>query len=175
MFANEDIYTGKTEPAATINPKIIGAFYINTSNATIYICIDNTLNKNKWVRSGYTLDEIWDFINPKLPKPQDMPFGDTYIISNTIYSFNIKYKNTTNYPIMLHLRGPGISAIDSDIFPIKLHQWDPSGKEYIVVGNGAGVSTNMSVIEWIILPNYSFAAITSFEHFGAKITALRRR
>lgn len=175
MFANEDIYTGKTEPTATINPKIIGAFYINTSNATIYICTDNTLNKNKWVRSGYTLDEIWGFINPKLPKPQDMAFGDTYIISNTIYSFNIKYKNTTNYPIMLHLRGPGVSVNEYDLSPIRLRQWDPSGKEYIVVGNGGGVDNHMSVIEWIILPNYSFKATTSWEHFGAEITTLRRR
>ena len=172
MFANEDIYTGKTEPTATINPKIIGAFYINTSNATIYICIDNTLNKNKWVRSGYTLEEIWDFINPKLPKQQDIAFGDTYIISNTIYNFNIKYKNTTGYPIMLYLCGGSARTDGLEAGSVVLTQWDLSGKQYEMMTGGASYG---DTIEWIILPNYSFRAYTTYDQIPVEIFCLRRR
>lgn len=167
MLANDDIYTGKTEPTATINPKIIGAFYINTSNATIYICIDNTLNKNKWVRSGYTLDEIWGFINPKLPKQQDMAFGDTYILDITSYKCGIKYKNTTGYPMMLHTHGTGAGEGGSCTFEL----WEPDGTFILIGSGGASYGDDM---QWIVAPNQSFR-ITVTQQQANAITCLRRR
>ena len=167
MFANEDIYTGKTEPTATINPKIIGAFYINTSNATIYICKDNTLNKNKWVRSGYTLDEIWDYINPKLPKQQDMAFGDTYILDSTSYKCGIKYKNTTGYPMMLHHHGTANGESGSCIFDI----WEPDGTITTIGSGGASYGDDM---QWIVAANQSFRIYVTNQQTNA-ITCLRRR
>ena len=48
MLVNDDIYVKNVDPTATINPKIVGAFYINSKTAVVWVCIDNTLNKNVW-------------------------------------------------------------------------------------------------------------------------------
>lgn len=69
MLANDDIYVKNTDPTATINPKIVGAFYINSKIAVVWVCVDNTINKNVWKRTGYALEEIWDYVNPKIPRP----------------------------------------------------------------------------------------------------------
>lgn len=170
MFVNEDIYTGKTEPTATINPKIIGAFYINTSNATIYICVDNTLNKNKWVRSGYTLDEIWGFINPKLPKQQDMAFGDTYILDSTTYKHNIMYKNTTGYPMLFHVYTRSENDTFASVVMIEIWEQDGSPKSAIYV---TGIPASNTV--WIIAPNQSFRLFWTHTIRDANTICLRRR
>lgn len=94
MLANEGIYTGSIDPTSTINPKILGSFYINTKTAKLFVCTDNTFNNN-----------IWKICNPdiKIPEP-DVLLGPKYR-RYTFKDFSIKhgvwYKNTTKYPIFL--------------------------------------------------------------------------
>lgn len=43
-----DIYAGDVDPTATINPKRVGAFYINYKTGESFVCQNNTANKNVW-------------------------------------------------------------------------------------------------------------------------------
>lgn len=90
MFANEDIYTGTTNPTSTINPKITGAFYINKKTAKLFVCKDNTLNKN-----------IWEMCNPDVVIPKYEPDGLGYNqrYKELIDKHNIWFTNNTNKPI----------------------------------------------------------------------------
>lgn len=45
-----DIYTNNSDPNASVNPKLKGCMWINNVSGEAWTCIDNTLNKNKWVR-----------------------------------------------------------------------------------------------------------------------------
>lgn len=66
MYANEDIYTGTSDPSTNINPKILGAFYINTKTAKLFVCTDNTFNKNVWVLANDYKKELKDYIDSEL-------------------------------------------------------------------------------------------------------------
>lgn len=96
MYANEDIYSGPNDPTANINPKIIGAFYINTKTAKLFVCTDNTFNKN-----------VWSICNPdiKLPKIPEMPFNSKYKAFENKYKPYITYTNTTGYPMYISYNG----------------------------------------------------------------------
>ena len=43
-----DFYTFNSNPTATVNPAKVGVVWINNKDKKIFICTDNTLNKNKW-------------------------------------------------------------------------------------------------------------------------------
>ena len=89
MYANEDIYTGTSDPNVNINPKITGAFYINKTTAKLFVCTDNTFNNN-----------IWKICNPDITIPDPpMVFGHDYKIVNRYYG-NTRYRNTTGYPML---------------------------------------------------------------------------
>lgn len=53
----EDIYAGNTNPTANINPKRLGAFYINYITGETFTCINNNLNANKW--SHILIQDKW--------------------------------------------------------------------------------------------------------------------
>lgn len=93
MYANDDIYTGPTDPTKTINPKIIGAFYINTKTAKLFVCIDNTFNKN-----------VWEMCNPDVVMP-DIPstFTGTLVDCTNSRHNNVWYRNSYNKPILVML------------------------------------------------------------------------
>ena len=57
VLSNADFYTSETNPTEDVNPKAIGAVWINTKTCTQFICKDNTKNKNVWGSS-------WDTIYP---------------------------------------------------------------------------------------------------------------
>ena len=57
ILSNNDIYTAQTNPTADVNPKTVGAMWINTETCTQFICKDNTKDKNVWSSS-------WDNIYP---------------------------------------------------------------------------------------------------------------
>ena len=48
VLSNGDMITGTVPPTADINPKSAGALYIDYSTGVIWICKDNTKNKNVW-------------------------------------------------------------------------------------------------------------------------------
>lgn len=90
MLSNEDIYTGLINPSTNINPKIIGAFYINTKTAKLFVCKDNTINKN-----------VWEMCNPdvKIPEIPVPKFKFSIQLSDTgrdIMKPNVWYPNTTD-------------------------------------------------------------------------------
>ena len=94
MLANEDIYTGSIDPTSTINPKLLGSFYINTKTAKLFVCTDNTFNNN-----------IWKICNPdiKIPDPDTFlgPKYKKYSLKEFSIKNNVWYHNTTKYPILL--------------------------------------------------------------------------
>lgn len=94
MYANDDIYSGPTDPTKTINPKIIGAFYINVKTAKLFVCTDNTFNKN-----------VWKMCNPDIviPPPAPLYFNTFkhYTLSDGPYKYNIVYTNTYNVPMCI--------------------------------------------------------------------------
>ena len=90
MLSNEDIYTGPNDPTATINPKIIGAFYINTKTAKLFICTNNSINKN-----------IWTICNPDIKIPDPVMTFDSnwkYKKYSLIKQLNYVYTNNNKYP-----------------------------------------------------------------------------
>lgn len=90
MYANEDIYTGSTDPTNKINPKIVGAFYINTKTAKLFVCTDNTFNKNIWKICNP------DIVIPEIPNPK---FNFEVTIAKVCYDViqnRVWYPNTTD-------------------------------------------------------------------------------
>ena len=54
-----DIYCGKGDPAADINPTRTGALYINEDVGETWVCIDNTKDNNEWILS-LIQDRLYD-------------------------------------------------------------------------------------------------------------------
>lgn len=90
MLTNEDIYTGTVNPSTNINPKIIGAFYINTKTAKLFVCKDNTINRNVWEMCNP------DVVIPEIPVPK---FKFEVTLADNGYDIlknNVWYPNTTD-------------------------------------------------------------------------------
>lgn len=43
-----DFYTFNSDPTANVNPTKVGVVWINNKDKKIFLCTDNSLNKNKW-------------------------------------------------------------------------------------------------------------------------------
>lgn len=88
MLTNEDIYTGVVNPSTNINPKIVGAFYINTKTAKLFVCKDNTINKNVWEMCNP------DVVIPEIPRKfkfsMDIAWHGYQIIKNNVWYPNNK-------------------------------------------------------------------------------------
>jgi hypothetical protein len=91
MYANEDIYSGPNDPSTNINPKIIGAFYINTKTAKLFVCTDNTNNRNVWKICNP------DIKMPEIPKPDGLGYNQKY--KELKNKYNIWYTNNSVRPI----------------------------------------------------------------------------
>ena len=97
MLANNDIYTGSTNPTANVNPKTLGSLYINYNTGKMFVCKDNTLNKN-----------VWLLCNPDIPV-QKKEFGTKlycYPKAGDIYKPREKYTNTLDYNLAIWLISP---------------------------------------------------------------------
>lgn len=119
MYANDDIYTGSTDPTNKINPKIIGAFYINTKTAKLFVCTDNTINNNTWKICNP------DIKIPEIPPPTPMVFTTCkhYTLSDGPYKHNIAYTNTYNVPMCIIYYSTNYSFYDNDaVLYINDHQ-----------------------------------------------------
>lgn len=84
-----DIYTGATDPEATINPTKVGAFYINNRTGESWTCIDNTKDKNVWELS-LIQDRLKD-LGTHTGSSTSSPFN---------FNFN-SYPNFNNFKIVL--------------------------------------------------------------------------
>lgn len=108
MYTNDDIYTGSVDPNNRINPKILGAFYINTKTAKLFVCTDNTFNKN-----------VWKMCNPDIKMPEIPPSVFTtcnsYSVNNGPYKNRVTYTNTENKPICIILYANFYGGHENDI------------------------------------------------------------
>lgn len=97
-----DIYNGNVPPDAKVNPKVKGALYIENTTGSLYICIDNTKDKNKWslVPNSNSLAALI-----KANSGGFMPWGDGYTAVYEQYSgpwTNVNRTNTTKFPILVY-------------------------------------------------------------------------
>lgn len=99
MYANEDIYSGPTDPTTNINPKIIGAFYINTKTAKLFVCTDNTNNNNVWKICNPDI-EI-----PEIPEIPEMPFSSKYRAFYNRLKPYVIYTSDPKFPMFLSYNG----------------------------------------------------------------------
>jgi hypothetical protein len=93
MLTNEDIYTGTVNPSTNINPKIIGAFYINTKTAKLFVCKDNTINRNVWEMCNP------DVVIPEMPEIPVPKFKFEVTLADVCYKVLqnlVWYPNTTD-------------------------------------------------------------------------------
>ena len=64
MLSESDLYNSNTEPNNNVNPKSLGAMWINYSNGRHYICSNNTMNNNTWLDPiGILTNELNSNIN----------------------------------------------------------------------------------------------------------------
>ena len=91
MLANEDIYTGSIDPTPTVNPKTLGALYINYATGKMWVCADNTLNNNRWV-----------WLNPP-PKEPEVTFGENYEWIDVKTPSQKWWHNRSAYPWFLNI------------------------------------------------------------------------
>ena len=86
MLSESDLYNSNTEPNNNVNPKSLGAMWINYSNGRHYICSNNTMNNNTW------LDPICILTNEFNSNINNLT-NDT---NNRINTINSNINNLTN-------------------------------------------------------------------------------
>ena len=86
MLSESDLYNSNTEPNNNVNPKSLGAMWINYSNGRHYICSNNTMNNNTW------LDPIGILTNEFNRKIEDLNSST----NNSINAINSNINNLTN-------------------------------------------------------------------------------
>lgn len=89
MLSESDLYNSNTAPDVKVNPKSLGAMWINYSNGRHYICSNNTMNKNIW------LDPIGQLTNEFNSDIENLT-NDTNNRFNTINSNINKLTTDTN-------------------------------------------------------------------------------
>lgn len=92
MLSESDLYNSNTAPDVKVNPKSLGAMWINYSNGRHYICSNNTMNKNTW------LDPIGQLTNEFNSDIENLT-NDTNNRFNTINSNINKLTTDTNNSI----------------------------------------------------------------------------
>ena len=66
ILSNSDVYINDNNPTTDINPKTVGALWINYKTGTQFTCSDNTKNKNVWKsnwESTYPIGSCYITIN----------------------------------------------------------------------------------------------------------------
>lgn len=89
MLSESDLYNSNTPPDVKVNPKSLGAMWINYTNGKHYICSNNTFNKNVW------LDPIGQLTNEFNSDIENLT-NDTSNRFNTINSNINKLTTDTN-------------------------------------------------------------------------------
>lgn len=148
MLTNEDIYTGVVNPSTNINPKIVGAFYINTKTAKLFVCKDNTINKNVWEMCNP------DVVIPEIPRKfkfsMDIGWYGNEIIKNNVWYPNNKDEiwfvvvnpdnNTSNWVIVSKIEDESYYTAFENFYPVSIIV--PKGYQFKVT------SANQS-LQWV--------------------------
>lgn len=150
MYANEDIYSGPVDPTNRINPKIVGAFYINTTTAKLFVCTNNTINNNTWKICNP------DIKIPEIPPPAPLYFTtcEWYTLANGPYRNYVTYTNLDNKPIHITLT-------------CNLHGDEINDIYMIINGNMIASSTAWgNNISGLIVPGATFMLFTTTPDFN---------
>lgn len=76
LLSTNDVYTGSVNPDATVNPKTIGAMWVNYTTGVTFICKDNTKDKNVWENNVYPVGSC--FITIKDGVDPNKIYGGTW-------------------------------------------------------------------------------------------------
>lgn len=114
MLSESDLYNSNTAPDVKVNPKTLGAMWINYSNGRHYICKDNANNKNVWLDPiGVLTNEINTNVKNEITKITEKVNNikslgynqEWHAISgpkpNIVRYLNVWYHNDTYAPIAL--------------------------------------------------------------------------
>lgn len=97
QLETHDIYTDDVVPSASVNPKKLGSLWVDYKKNKLYVCSNNSNNKN-----------VWDVINPDIVIPEPLKYRLKYDVAS-FYTFvpsskysgmtiqgNTKYNNADN-------------------------------------------------------------------------------
>jgi hypothetical protein len=104
MMLNEsDLYNSNTSPDVKVNPKSLGAMWINYSNGRHYICKDNTNNKNVWLDPIEELTNEINSLNKRIDsiKPVGLGYDQQWYDVTTERTPGVIYYNNTAKPIIV--------------------------------------------------------------------------
>lgn len=89
QLTDQDVFVSNTNPTTNVNPKVVGALWINYITGKVYVCKDNTQNTNKWI-----------LVNPD-PLPSGIGYGQRWYAMENQRRSGITYTNDTGKPIMV--------------------------------------------------------------------------
>lgn len=147
MLSEEDFYNSNTAPNDKVNPKTLGAMWINYDNGKHYICNNNTFNKNVWLDP---IGELTNRINSiatelieKLNNIKSLGINQQWYDVTSERMHNVKYYNDTGNPICVLIntrnigstgsRSVGFYVNDVMIATIGDTKGDPTGRELSVI------------------------------------------
>jgi len=96
-------YIFNTNPAATSNPPIVNVTWLNALTGEVFICIDNTVNRNGWsslYRDGATSNVPNDYLLAIPRLDCYLPSNNRPVISSSLLSVNHDYSFSFNINIM---------------------------------------------------------------------------
>lgn len=93
-----DFYTFNSNPTTTVNPAKVGVVWINNKDKKIFICTDNTLNKNKWEETPNmallegkvedALKELEDMVQEIRTYASGLEYRQHVLVGNKTYSWD---------------------------------------------------------------------------------------
>lgn len=91
QLTDQDVFVSNTNPTTNVNPKVVGALWINYITGKVYVCKSNMHNSNVWILA-----------NPDIIIP-DPKIGEKWFTyqMGVERKLNITYTNPYDYYIMV--------------------------------------------------------------------------
>ena len=87
QLETHDIYTDDAVPSNSVNPKKLGSIYVDYKKNKLYICSNNSNNKN-----------VWSIVNPDIVIPEPLKYGLKYEVASFYTFVHGKYTGITIQP-----------------------------------------------------------------------------
>ena len=82
-----DIYTDDVVPSSSVNPKKLGSLWVDYKKNKLYICSNNSNNKN-----------VWSIANPDIVIPEPLKYELKYEVASFYSAIKGKYTGITIRP-----------------------------------------------------------------------------
>lgn len=92
QLTDQDVFVSNTNPTTNVNPKVVGALWINYVTGKVYVCKNNTQNTNEWILTNP---------DPIKPKPDGIGYGQRWYNMKSQRRPGVNYTNDTDKPIMV--------------------------------------------------------------------------